>query len=1046
MLTLRAAATRLTATRSFESLRELLPLLGFTAPAGRLDRPMRREAGLPGVVKRAAIAAGPGELRALLLDVGAAPLRESLALVARRLAAGAPQRRFVLLAVGGDPPVLAVACWTPGARGIRLRSLIADPARVLDSDAETLAALSAAAGDDDSAVYLRWIEILGREAIGARFYRALERHVARLADTASGRGSAEDRAHVALLHVSRILFLCFLQAKGWLDGDREFLVHAFDRCMSGGGHFDRRVLRPLFYGTLNTPPSRRAAVARDFGRIPFLNGGLFARSAVEKRCRELHFDDEAWGAVFGELLVRYRFTAREERSDWSEAAIDPEMLGRAFESLMAHRERRSSGSFYTPRALVARITDRTLEVALAHARTDTERRRALEELTILDPACGSGAFLVHALERVAELRRAAGDPRALPELRRLVLTSSIFGVDRNPMAVWLAELRLWLSVVIESEEEDPMRVSPLPNLDRNIRVGDALGGWDFAPGPLRLADARAIRQLRQRYARATGSRKGILTRALDREERARTLMRVERELTAVRAARCELIAARRATDLFGERTPPDAASRAATATLRARAAELRRELRRLRDGGALPFAFDAHFGDVAARGGFGVVVGNPPWVRLHRIPREDRARLRRDFAVYRGAAWEPGAAAAGAPRGFGAQVDLAALFTERSVRLLRPGGALGLLLPVKLWQSLAGGGVRRLLIERTQLEAIEECGEADTGFDAAVYPSIVVAARADAGTPPEHTMHVARHRGAVRQEWRVRGDDLPLARSAGAPWLLLEPSVRAGFDRLRRDARPLAETPFGRPLLGTKCGVNEAFIVQLVGVERGEAVIRDSAGTEFPIERELLRPAVRGEHLRGWSRHGDHWIVWPHDARGEPLADLPPLAAAWFARWKRRLLARTDCRGARRWWSLFRTEGAGAELPRVVWPDVSRAPTAVVLPAGDQAVPLNSCYVIRAPTEDDAMALAALLRSGVASSWLRCCAEPARGGYRRHLAWTVAMLPLPARWERARQLLAPLGRAGAAGLAVEDDDLTHAAIAAYGADAAELAPMLAWAA
>src|SRR5205823_1254984 len=134
--------------------------------------------------------------------------------------------------------------------------------------------------------------------------------------------------------------------------------------------------------------------------------------------------------------------------------------------LMAGRERRSSGAYFTPHDLVRTVTDAGLERALAascgdatasrlmsgasiDAATRAEARVALEALTVVDPACGSGAFLVHALERVADLRRLAGDGRRVADLRRDVLGRSIFGVDVNPMAVWLCELRLWLSVVIE---------------------------------------------------------------------------------------------------------------------------------------------------------------------------------------------------------------------------------------------------------------------------------------------------------------------------------------------------------------------------------------------------------------------------------------------------------------------------------------------------------------------------------------------------------------------------------------------------------------------
>jgi hypothetical protein len=183
--------------------------------------------------------------------------------------------------------------------------------------------------------------------------------------------------------------------------------------------------------------------------------------------------------------------------------------------------------------------------------------------------------------------------------------------------------------------------------------------------------------------------------------------------------------------------------------------------------------------------------------------------------------------------------------------------------------------------------------------------------------------------------------------------------------------------------------------------------------------------------------------VWTHRPQGGVADELPPATRQWLLRWRRRLESRTDGRGGR-WWALFRTEAARDDRPRVVWSDIGRAPRALVLLAGDDTVPLNSCYVVRAPTEDDAHALAALLNSRVAAAWLGVVAEPARGGFRRYLGWTCARLPLPRDWQAASARLAPLGRAGAAGRppdpAVLDDAVAHA----FGVALEELAPLLAW--
>jgi hypothetical protein len=634
---------------------------------------------------------------------------------------------------------------------------------IVDSDAETLCALAAAAGPDDTLTHSRWLDVLGRESLTRRFYRALDRGVERLAKTMvvgiAARPSGDDRRALALVSASRLLFLAFLEAKGWLDGDRGFLGRTYMECVGGAGDYHARVLRPLFFGTLNTPAHRRAPRARAFGRIPFLNGGLFAPTALERHMGRAEFTDEALGALFGDVLERYRFTAREDCRTWSEAAVDPEMLGKAFESLMEPRERRVTGAFYTPYPLVERVAQEALTRMLASSEAPTSCAEALfagatsealdattrhavrarlGRVRILDPACGSGAFLVYVLEMLATVAERVGDPRPVSERRRAVLTRSIFGVDINPTAVWLCELRLWLSVVIETAECDPRRVPPLPNLDHNVRVGDALSGGGFGGDPSgeRAGVARNVSlggrhlaSLRERYARSCGARKRTVLRSLERAERARAIGAVERDLARVVRARYDAVTVARGRDLFGESTERGVADRTRRAELRARARMMRARLRALRDGAALPFMFAAQFADVEAAGGFDIVLGNPPWVRPHAVPLADRQRFRRDFAVSRDAAWMPGATAGRAGAGFGGQVDLAALFVERAVSLTCDDGIVALLLPAKLWRCLAGGGVRRLIAERTTVHTIEDWSAARSAFDAAVYPSLLVARR-----------------------------------------------------------------------------------------------------------------------------------------------------------------------------------------------------------------------------------------------------------------------------------------------------------------------------
>lgn len=1024
---MRAAAGLLTGASTVDGLGELLrgARLGHTAsyplPPETIDA-----LGVVGATD-VRMGGGVGEIRILAARLdGQSLFRDAVQRLVARLATRAPHVLWVLGLVAGDGRQAALVSWSTAGRSRKTVSFAWEPSRPVDSDAETLCALHAAGTDDDGLTHARYLEILGRDSLTRRFYRALEAQVGLLAGSAPA-GRREQAKAVALLYVSRLLFLSFLEAKGWLDGERAFLSSRFDRCMAAGGAFHRRVLLPLFFGTLNTPACRRAPAARAFGRIPFLNGGLFTRTAIERRCGRWFFPDEQLGALFQEVFGRFRFVAREDSATWSEAAVDPEMLGRAFESLMSEPERKSGGVFFTPHELVARVTD---EALLAWApRTPS----AWHDLRVLDPACGSGAFLVYALERIAERRRRAGETGGLAAIRRDVLARSIFGVDRNPTAVWLCELRLWLSVVIELDEDDPMLVPPLPNLDRNIRVGDALAGTGFADP---LPDgSRRMASLRARYVRAVGSRKAALARTLDREERRRTVARLDREIAGLRHARREQVVAMRAKDLFGERSP--APAKADTRGLRAKLRAARAEWRRVSLGGALPFCFGTLFAEAHAAGGFDVIVGNPPWVRLHRIPERLRAQFRESFEVYRAASWRAGAERARAASGFASQVDLSALFVERAIALLRHGGTVSLLLPVKLWQSLAGGGVRRLLLDGARLLRVEDLSGMPHAFEAAVYPSLMLARKTSA---PGKDLTIARHDSSGFREWRVSADALAFDESPGAPWLLLAPPARAAFLHLKHAGPPLAESRFGPPRLGVKSGCNSAFVVRLIESASTHAVIEDADGERGKVETHLLRPALRGDAVTPWIRPpAKEWIVWTHDDRG-PLPRLPDHARRWLRRRYGQLTARSDAGRSRRWWSLFRVDAASSDRPRVVWADFGRRPRALVLPENDPTTPLNTCYVLRVPAEADAWALAAILNSRLAAAWLNAIAEPARGGYRRYLGWTVGQLPLPQRWDAVRDDLSVAALRASRGM-LDEQALLEVVLRAYnvrGRDVEEL--------
>jgi hypothetical protein len=1027
--------------RSVEGANSILGELGFSGPPLPLDRKARAALRLPDTVRSAVISQGTECLRGLVLELDdASDLRQTLGSTAKGLSQSAPQFLWIVCAFRPEAGELAIACWTAARSRHRVASLVCRTDKLYASDAETLCALSAVVGESDLLTHSRWLDVLGREAITRRFFSALQNVVVELAGSLSGRVSQSERAELALLYISRLIFLSFLETRGWLNGDFGFLGNGYSRCISEGGRYQQKVLEPLFFGTLNTAVRARSARARGFGRIPFLNGGLFARSHLEKQRRGSVFTDESFGNAYGSLLSHYRFSGREDSADWSEASIDPEILGKTFEALMAAPDRKTSGAFYTPQDLVEDVTGH----ALASLPDGTDRMDALRRFMVLDPACGSGAFLVHMLERIAMLRKEQGESGSVADIRRRVLTSSIFGVDLNPMAVWLCELRLWLSIVIECDDTDPMHVAPLPNLDRHVRVGDSLAGGAFND----LGDPFSGRKtlgLRARYMRAVGPRKRTLARALDRLERAAALDALVRTRARLSADRKETLIALRARDLFGDRHAPDADTRLRLAGIRSRLKEIARRTKALRAGAALPFSFAAQFSDVAAAGGFDVIIGNPPWVRVHHIAEASRERLRRDFAVYRNAAWQSGATFAGAGRGFAAQIDLAALFVERSCELLRPGGTMALLLPTKLWRSLAGGGVRQLLVNRMDIVALEDLAESHSQFDAAVYPSLLVARRRiDRSDDSRPAVRAAVRTTQRTIRWSCPRELLSVDSTPGSPWVLIPPRARRAFDRVACAGVPLFRSDFGRPLLGVKTGCNSAYVVRVESID-GDVACISAGGRTGLIERGMLRPLIRGETLDKWTLTGPReCLVWPHDEHGRPRRELPPLARRWLLPFHHVLSARSDLHGRFPWWSVFRTESANHERPRVVWADFGLTPRATILEAREPFVALNSCYVVSCATQSDAHALATLLNSSLAAAWLNSLAEPARGGYRRYLGWTLALLPIPDDWNHARTLLAPLGERAMRGDVPTDDEILSSVLDAYQLRLTDVQPLLSW--
>jgi hypothetical protein len=317
------------------------------------------------------------------------------------------------------------------------------------------------------------------------------------------------------------MFLYFIQKKGWLDGRRDYLYQHFKArhaAKPSGTDFYSDVLIPLFVALSNEDMPLPG-----LGDVPFLNGGLFEVSADTELADHLVLGNAVFQAVFDDLLECYNFTVREDTPLDVEVAIDPEMLGQVFENLVLGLERgkdrrKATGSYYTPRVIVhfmcrqafkeylaaesgieGECIEKLMEAGPAEQLTPDEMtglremitepeaqllRALVENARVLDPAVGSGAFLMGMLYEMVALTklldvRLHGQARVRRrnydyDLKRDFIERCLYGVDIQSEAVRICELRLWLSLMVEYERRPGEPVPPLPNLSYRVRVGDSL--------------------------------------------------------------------------------------------------------------------------------------------------------------------------------------------------------------------------------------------------------------------------------------------------------------------------------------------------------------------------------------------------------------------------------------------------------------------------------------------------------------------------------------------------------------------------------------------
>jgi hypothetical protein len=561
--------------------------------------------------------------------------------------------------------------------------------------------------------------------------------------------------HHSLTVVYRILFLLFAEARGlvplWhpIYRDRYSLESIVTTLLAGGRS------RGLWQAMQAISRLAHAGCTAGELKVTAFNGRLFAPSQSAAFDRTRVSDD-----VLGKAVVAVSSTGRPGepvRARITYRDLDVEQLGAVYEQVLDYQPaedtphlllragdaRKASGTFYTPRAVTASLVRRTLEPLVLGRRADEILR-----LRVLDPAMGSGAFLVGACRYLAStiedalIREGIWHPHDVSpadraQLRRDVASRCLYGVDLNPMAVQLARLSLWLATLSSDK--------PLSFLDHHLVAGNSLVG--ATPEDLRRQPPGGGRPTRRPGSLPLWDDAGlgsavahsVATRvrlAAEPDASAAVVRAKEEALAALHARGTGLHRWARALDLWccgwfwKDGSAPDRGTfQELTASVLGRgsvlAAHIREPLLAQADAIAarqrflhwtitFPEIFADEHGAPLANAGFDAIIGNPPWDMVRgdsgdgdtRVDRREDARrvnaFVRESGIYRA--------------GSRAHANRYQLFVERALQLARAGGRIGLVLPGGFGADTGAAPLRRFLFDHADVDEMTGLDNRDAIF------------------------------------------------------------------------------------------------------------------------------------------------------------------------------------------------------------------------------------------------------------------------------------------------------------------------------------------
>ena len=646
--------------------------------------------------------------------------------------------------------------------------------------------------------------------------------------------------------LGQIVFLYFLQKKGWFGverdaawgtGPKNFLRQLFEGMHGKYKNFFNDILEPLFYEALATPDRTDDFYSHFNCKIPFLNGGLFDPInsydwvhtdiilpndlfSNENKTKE---GDVGNGIL--DIFDRYNFTVKEDEPLEKEVAVDPEMLGKVFENLLEVKDRKSKGTYYTPREIVHYMCEQSLinylatelegkankediEALIKHGESVGENEARVEKkgeetdtyyyklpesirkyaklideklanIKVCDPAIGSGAFPVGMMHEIVKTRHTLSSyikskNRTIYDFKRDCIQNSLYGVDIDPGAVEIAKLRLWLSLVVD--EDDIKQIKPLPNLDYKIVCGNSLLGVEK-----NLFNSHLFSELEEL--------KPLLFNETSPKKKQQHKKQIDELISKI-------------------------------------------------TNGHKDFDFEVYFSEVFhEKKGFDIVIANPPYVSIANLPKEtNNILLKQRYET------------------FSKGADIYCLFYEKGMNLLHANGILSYISSNRFCFTNYGVGLRKYLSQKNIIELINF--NAINVFESANVGSIVTFIQNN--KPSDKNIFVNEIKSELNLDIISTGGK-KVARSFyhESQWSFDETGSHSLKQKIESKGVPFNEWNGITINRGITTGANNIFIID--EFKRKELIKQD------PKSKKILIPVLRGANIKRYSiSNPDQYLIFTY--------------------------------------------------------------------------------------------------------------------------------------------------------------------------------------